>query len=128
MLWPLIRDARPVTHQYVHECCLTIPVCVCLGENDPYYIDTISMPALLGLYQGAKPQIYHDTRDNQKPRVHDYDKTDHNCIISYLDDIYHIGLNLEAPSGHLPKIPFHHELPPRPPSPALTDELESEKK
>ena len=45
---------------------------------------------------------------------------------SYLDDIYHIGLNLEAPSGHLPELPSHNELPPRPPSPALTDELESE--
>ena len=81
VLQPLIRDAQPVTHEYVHECCLTIPVCVCLGENDPYYIDTISMPALLGVYQGAKPHIYHDAQDNQKPRVHDYDETDHHCII-----------------------------------------------
>ena len=32
---------------------------------------------------------------------------------------------MEAPSGHLPDLPSHSELPPRPPSPALTDEVES---
>ena len=72
------------------------------------------MPAPLGVYQGAKPHIYHDTRDNQKPRVHDYNETDHCCILHYLDDIYHIRLNLEAPSGHLPELPlimnFHQDL------------------
>ena len=33
--------------------------------------------SLVGVYQGAKPHIYCDTCDNQKPRIHDYDETYH---------------------------------------------------
>ena len=45
------------------------------------------MPVLLGMYWGAKPHIYDDTWDNEKPRVYDYDETDHHHILHYLHHI-----------------------------------------
>ena len=43
----------------------------------------------------------------------------------YLDDNYHTGLNLEAPSGRLPELSFYNELPPIPSSPTSTVEAMS---
>ena len=63
-----------------------MPICVCLGANNPYYLSFLSLPALCGVYQGAKPNIYHDPKDNQKPRVHDYDEENDHRAICYLDD------------------------------------------
>ena len=80
---------------------------------------------LLGVFQGAKPHIYCDTKNSQTPRVHDYSESDHRCILCYLDDNYHTGLNLEAPSGQLPELSFYNELPPRPPSTFSTVETMS---
>ena len=79
----------------------------------------------LGVFQGAKPYIYCDTKNSQTPRVHDYSGSDHRCILRYLDDNYHMGLNLEAPSGRLPELSFFKELPPIPQSPTSTVETVS---
>ena len=59
------------------------------------------------------------------PRVHEYSESDHHRILHYLDDNYHMGLNLEAPSGRLPELSFFNELPPIPPSPTSTVETVS---
>ena len=125
VLWPLICSVWPVTHDYVHKCCLTVPICVCLGEYDPYYVDSLTILTLLGVFQGAKPYLYCDTKNNQTPRVHDYSESDYRRILCYLDDNYHMGLNLETPSGRLPELSFYNELPPIPPSPTSTVEVMS---
>ena len=125
VLKPLIYSVRPITHNYVHECCLTVPICVCLGEYDPYYVDSLTIPMLLGVFQGAKPYIYCNTKNNQTPWVHDYSESDHHRILCYLDDNYHTGLNLETPSGQLPELSWYNELPPWPPSPTSTVEVMS---
>ena len=114
-----------MTHTYVHECCCTIPICVCLGEYDPYYVDSLTIPTLLGVFQGAKPYIYCITTNNQTPQIHNYSESDHHQILHYLDDNYHTGLNLETPSGQLPSLACYSELPPRPPSPTSTVETVS---
>ena len=46
--------------------------------------------------------------------------------MQYLDDIYLIGLNLEQPTGFIPEVPDHNELPWRPPSPTSTEKMESD--
>ena len=125
VLKQLIQSVQPVTHDYIHKCCLTVPICVCLGEYDPYYMDSLTIPTLLGAFQGAKPYIYCDTKNSQTPRVHYCSESDHHRILRYLHDNYHMGLNLEAPSGQLPELSFYNELPPIPPSPTSTVETMS---
>ena len=80
---------------------------------------------LLGVFQGAKPYIYCNTKNNQTPRVHDYSESDHRQILRYLDDNYHTGLNLETPSGQLPELACYNKLPPRLQSPTSTVEVMS---
>ena len=88
-------------------------------------MDSLTIPTLLGVFQGAKQHIYCDTKNSQTPRVHDYSESDHRHILRYLDDNYHTGLNLEAPSDRLPELSCYNELPPRPPSPTSTVETMS---
>ena len=104
---------------------LYYPICVCLGEYDPYYVDSLTIPMLLGVFQGAKPYIYCNTTNNQTPGIQDYSESDHHPILRYLDDNYHTGPNLETPSGQLPELACYNELPPRPPSPTSTVETVS---
>ena len=113
VLQPLIHSVQPVIHNYVHECCHTIPICVCLGDYDPYYVDSLTIPTLLGVFQGAKPYIYCNTKNNQTPQVRDYSESDHHRILCYLDDNYHTGLNLETLSGQLPELACYNELAPK---------------
>ena len=63
VLRPLIRSVQPVTHDYIHASCLAVPISVCLGEYDPYYVDSLTIPTLLGVFQGTKPYIYCDTKN-----------------------------------------------------------------
>ena len=83
------------------------------------------LPALCGVYQGAKPYIYHDPRNNQKPRVHDYDEENDLHAIHYLDDFLLIRNYQDSLFGLVPGLPPPINSPLRPPSPASTDELES---
>ena len=117
---------KPITHEFVHECCLVTPVCICLGENDPYYSDTIGMPELLGVYQGAKPNIYLYPSTNQKPRIHDYDGTSKCHVTHSLNDIisYRVTtkmcLQVFSPGISPPIEPSQTT-----PSPDVVDEIES---
>lgn len=99
---------------------------MCLGENDPYYVDTLKLPELIGVFKGARPCIYHKTQDNHQTTISNYNTIDHCHILQYLDDIYLIGLNLEQPTRLIPEGLDHNELPWRPPSPTSTEKTESD--
>ena len=51
-------------------------MCLCLGDNNPYYLDSAPLTAHCGVYQGAKPHIYQYPRDNKKPRIYESDEED----------------------------------------------------
>ena len=69
ILKPLIWDVHSPTHHFVHKFCQTLPVHLCLGDNDSYYLDSAPFTMHCGVYQGTKPHIYRDPRDNKKTWV-----------------------------------------------------------
>lgn len=67
ILRPMDRDVQPPTHHFVHSCWLTLPIGICLGSHDPYYLDSAPLATHCGVCEGAKPHIYQDPEYNKKP-------------------------------------------------------------
>ena len=59
-----------------------------MGENNPCYLDSAPLNAHCDVYQGAKPHIYTDSKDNKKPRVYESDEEDYNWSCSLLSQWY----------------------------------------
>ena len=52
-----------------------------MGENNPYYFDTLELPELIGVFKGACPCIYHETQDNHQTMIPSYNTIDHCHIL-----------------------------------------------
>ena len=93
-------------------------MCLCLGDNNPYYLDYAPFTTHCGVYQGAKPHIYHDPRDNKKPWVYESDEEDDRCALHYLDCVPLIVNDHDASINLMPDLNADDGAsPPRPPSP-----------
>ena len=75
---------HPPTHLFIHDCCKTLSICVCMGGHDPYYLDHTPFTEHFGVYQGTKPNLYHDPATNVKPSVQCEQGTDDHHYVQYL--------------------------------------------
>ena len=117
ILRPLIWDVRPPTHHFVHKYCQTLLVCLCLGDNDPYYLDSTPFTTHCGVYQGTKPHIYHDPTDNKKTWVYKSDEEDDQCALHYLGGAPLVNNVHDTPINLVPELNADDGAsPPRPPS------------
>ena len=114
---PLIQDVYLPPHHFAHKCCQPLPVCFCLGDNDPYYLDSTLFTTHCGVYQGVKPHIYQDPRDNKKPQVYESDEGDDRHALHYLSGVPLIINNHDAPINVMPDLNADGAFPPKPPSP-----------
>ena len=104
-------------------------MCIYLGENVPYYLGSLLLPAHCGVYQGAKPHIYRDPKDNQNHRVYDYDEPDDCCALHFLGGIPLVRNNQNTPYGLVPGLHSDVATPPQPPSPEympVLDKIDSD--